>query len=274
MERQLIIIGKRSNLSQAIRDALPDSVLISTEDALNNQEIFLQFKNTRLLIIFNNFQKSTKLNNFDDPVNYIKNSILSTAAVLSKLGNYQVDKVIYTSSAAVYGNNNYCKETDILKPISLSGSLKVSNEKLISTYCKENNIDYTIARIFNMFGGNDNFSVISKIITALNGKKELTLINKGSAIRDFIHIHDVVRMYVKILEEKNLPVVNIASGLGISVRSILDFIIHKGVKIETKDLYRNEIKVSSACIELNKSILGDNKPQLNVGEYILSKVID
>ena len=274
MNQKLIIIGKRSNLSQAICNALPDSVLISTRDVLNNQDIFSQYKKSRFLIIFNNFKKATKLSDLDDPTSYINNSILSTAIILSKLKNYKVDKIIYTSSASVYGDNNYCKESDILQPSSLPASLKVSNENLVSEFCKSNNIDYTIARIFNMYGGMDNFSVISKIISAVKDKNELSLINNGSAIRDYIHIQDVASMYVKILDEKNIPVVNIASGNGISVRSILDFLVNKGVKVETKDLNRNEIKISTACVEQNKRILGDNKTLINVEEYILSKVKD
>ena len=148
----------------------------------------------------------------------------------------------------------------------------MSNENLVSEFCKSNDIDYTIARIFNMYGGIDNFSVISKIISAVKDKNELSLINNGSAIRDYIHIQDVVSMYIKILEEINMPVVNIASGNGISVRSILDFLANKGIKIKAKDLNRNEIKISTACVEQSKRALGDNKTLINVEEYILSKV--
>jgi nucleoside-diphosphate-sugar epimerase len=270
--RKVIIIGKRSNLSKAIHNTLPNSILISMNDVLNNQDVFAKFKESRLLIIFNNFQKSTKLGNLQNPLNYINNTILSTAIILSKLKNCKVDKVIYTSSASVYGDNNYCKESDILQPSSLPASLKVSNENLVSEFCRSNNIDYTIARIFNLYGGKDNFSVISKIISAVKDNNELILINNGSAIRDYIHIQDVVSMYIKILEGINIPVVNIASGYGISVRSILDFLANKGIKIETKDLNRNEIKVSTACVEQNKLALGDNETLTNVEEYILSKV--
>ena len=272
MSQKLIIIGKRSNLSQAIYSVLPDSILVSTKDVLNNKNVFLQYKKSRFLIIFNNFQKATKLSDLDDPTSYINNSILSTAIILSKLKTYKVDKIIYTSSASVYGDNDYCKESDILQPGSLPASLKVSNESLVSRFCKSNNIDYTIARIFNMYGGIDNFSVISKIISAVKDKNELSLINNGSAIRDYIHIQDVVSMYIKILEEINMPVINIASGNGVSVRSILDFLANEGVKIKVKDLNRNEIKVSTACVEQNKRALGDNKTLINVEKYILSKV--
>lgn len=46
-----------------------------------------------------------------------------------------------------------------------------------------------------MYGGNDNFSIISKIIKAYKNNEEL---NNGNAIRDFIHIEDVVDIYSKI----------------------------------------------------------------------------
>ena len=87
-----------------------------------------------------------------------------------------------------------------LMPLSLYSSLKITSEKLIEGFCSEMNIDYIIARVFNMYGGNDNFSVISKIINASLLKKTLHLVNNGTSVRDYIHINDVVNCYKLMLK--------------------------------------------------------------------------
>ncbi len=72
-----------------------------------------------------------------------------------------------------------------------------------------------------MYGGDDNFSIVSKIIDSYRGGDRLTIFNNGSAIRDFIHIDDVVYIYNRLLSLRNrAKVLNIGLGVGISVADI------------------------------------------------------
>ena len=202
---KVFIIGKGSNLSSFLSKKIINSKLISSREILTNiEELNVLKDNLPINIIFNNFQPATKLNEFVNLENYVVNSILTTSKVLDFIKNNQivVNKIIYTSSSSVYGNNILCNENDELKPMNLHASLKVANEKLVEKFCIENSIDYTIARIFNMYGGDDNFSIISKIIKANKNNEELNIVNNGNAIRDFIHIEDVVDIYSKILDKK------------------------------------------------------------------------
>lgn len=120
----------------------------------------------------------------------------------------------------------------------------------------ENSIDYTIARIFNMYGGDDNFSIISKIIKAYKNNEELNIVNNGNAIRDFIHIEDkMVDIYSKILDKKDIKILNIGSGNGSSIKNILDFLNNHNIKIKTKNIQREELKISTADISKLKELL-------------------
>lgn len=139
--------------------------------------------------------------------------------------------------------------------MNLHASLKVANEKLVEKFCIENSIDYTIARIFNMYGGDDNFSIISKIIKAYKNNEELNIVNNGNAIRDFIHIEDVVDIYSKILDKKDIKILNIGSGNGSSIKNILDFLNNHNIKIKTKNIQREELKISTADISKLKELL-------------------
>lgn len=269
-----IIIGKQSNLSNNLSKYLKLSECISARDILNTEDnLFDKYKNDKINVIINSFYPATQLNQILDPVEYINSSILVTSKVLSNLKYKNVNKLIYTSSSSVYGDNPYCKETDLLSPLNLHASLKVANEKMIEKYCSENKINYHIVRLFNMYGGDDNFSVISKIIKSYKNKEILKIVNNGSSIRDFIHIDDVTNIYKYIIENKvPYQILNIGSGKGISISIILEFLEVHGIEIETSNITVNEIKISTACIERIKSI-SDTDSFIDVKKFILSNLI-
>lgn len=256
--RKVIIIGRNSNLTNQLSSKFLDCNILSSREILSSSKILNELKEQLdINIIFNNFQAAINLNKFDNLESYISNSIVVTSRILDfiKKNRIKVNKIIYTSSSSVYGNNILCNENDELKPMNLHASLKVANEKLIEKFCIENSIDYTIARIFNMYGGDDNFSIISKIIKAYKNNEELNIVNNGNAIRDFIHIEDVVDIYSKILDKKDIKILNIGSGNGSSIKNILDFLNNHNIKIKTKNIQREELKISTADISKLKELL-------------------
>lgn len=262
-----IIIGKNSNLSKQLSYKISNCFLISSRELFSDFYSLKGFANKEINIIFNNFQSATKLGNIDSAEQYINNSIVITAKVLDYFAKSKINKIIYTSSSSVYGNNILCNEKDELKPLNLHASLKVANEKLVEDFCLKNNIDFTITRIFNMYGRDDNFSVVSKIINAYHSSDELTIVNNGNAIRDFIYIDDVVNAYKKLLTVKNIPVVNIGTSNGISIRSILEYLKNHGVDLRIKNIVKNELKVSTADNSLLLDLLG-NISFMEVEEYL------
>ncbi len=196
----LLIIGKRSNLTSHIENSYLNSVSFSTDEIINNIDCLNKFRNENIVILFNNFQAANKLSDTENIEKFVNRSITSTVKVLDYIKNFKnIEKLIYTSSSSVYGDNKHCSEDDIPHPISLQASLKLSNEFFIKQYCNKHSIDYTILRVFNMYGGDDSFSVISKIINAVVNNTQLTLVNNGSGVRDFVHIDDVVEVILKWL---------------------------------------------------------------------------
>ena len=267
-----VIIGKRSNLTQKMLSMLDNSLAISSS-AIVKEMGSIDWKSHRVNLILNQFQPAEKLNDLSAPIDYIDNAIDSTAKVLEfvKSESINVNKIIYTSSSSVYGNNKSCHENDISAPISLHAALKVANEKLVIKFCQDMNIDYTIARVFNMYGGVDNFSIVSKIIKCFKYNQTLTLVNNGQSVRDFIHINDIVNIYYKILTIQNLPVVNIASGQGESVISILNHLQENQITLKTNNIVLNEISTSVANNSKLLSVLGEYQ-FINIKEYIVKNI--
>lgn len=265
-----LIIGKNSNLSRKLSEKLDNVIAISAKDILEGMAILDPFIGTQINIIFNNFQTATKLGDVSAPERYIAYSLGATSKVLQYAKEYglKINKIIYTSSSSVYGNNILCKESDELKPLSLHAALKVANEKLIAQYCLEYGIDYSIARIFNMYGGHDHFSVISKLLKCCNSGEVFTVANHGSAIRDFINIDDVVSMYAQLLQMKNVPIINLGSGEGVSIKNIIDFLKIHHIDLNIKNISKEEIKMSTADNSLLMQKL-DKTSFIRVEEYLL-----
>ena len=128
-----IIIGKNSNLSKALYVSIDNSILISSQDIVNQFDLidFSLYENINIMI--NSFRVSTRLNILDSPVDYINYSIVSTSLVLEyiKNNNLKIRKLIYTSSSSIYGNNILCKEENEYSPLNLHASLKIANEQLV-----------------------------------------------------------------------------------------------------------------------------------------------
>lgn len=215
---------------------------------LTGEGFLEQLPATPICVILNNFQTATRLTDLTGPVAYVDVSLGVTARVLEALRGRDVRKLIYTSSASVYGNNVLCRENDRAVANSLHSSLKVANEALVSDFGAQFHIDTTIVRLFNMYGGDDCFSVISKIVDAVQSRSPLQVANHGNAVRDFIHVDDVVRSYEAVLRQRDLKVVNVATGLGTSVRSIVEVVRSNGHELEVSSRQREEIGVSIADV--------------------------
>ena len=241
-----VVVGKNSNLSNQLKDSIDNAFLLSTLNIVEELNNINFSEYDTINFIFNQFQTASKLYIIDEPVEYIDRAMVSTAIVLDfiRVNKIRVNKIIYTSSSSVYGDNSFCSESDSLNPLSLHASLKVANEKLIEIFSVKNNIEYTIARIFNMYGGNDRFSIIYKITESLKNNKELLLINNGEATRDFIHIDDVLYAYKNLLTKKGVNIINIGSGNSKSISDIIEFLRRYGLSLNTNNLSRDELKVS------------------------------
>jgi len=271
---QTIIIGKRSNLSQHLLGSIEEAVSVSVSEATQYLAQFDWQNHHPVNLILNQFQPATKLGDLSNPIDYINNAIVSSANILhsieSKASN--INKIIYTSSSSVYGNNPACKETDAPTPISLYASLKLANEKLVSNFCDQHAIKFTLARVFNMYAGADKFSIVSKIIRAVKQHQTINLINQGGAVRDFIHIEDVTRAYQQILSTNSADkIINIASGRGVSVALILNYLQQQNIQVSTHNITQEEIKTSIANNDRLSKLIGQHQFQL-VEDYVLNEL--
>ena len=181
----------------------------------------------------------------------------STKNLINLAKKYKVEKFIFASSAAVYGNskNSICSEKKLLSPINPYGQYKLSIERFILK--KKYKINFVILRFFNIAGinkffysffrrRNSIFFIIVKFLINpkrffyINGTNNLTYDNTTE--RDFIHIDDICHIIYKVLFlDKKLILINCGSGIKTSILQLIKKLQEiTRVKIDTK-IIKNRI---------------------------------
>lgn len=239
------------------------------------------FKNEKFDIVYHmaaqiDIQKSIK-----DPIKDAMINIIGTINILEACRKSNVKKIIYSSTAAAYGNPDYLgiDEEHHKEPISFYGSSKLSSEYYIPVYSRLYDLDYTILRYSNVYGirqdKNGEGGVVSIFLDKIMNYEDVTIFGDGNATRDYIYVEDVVNANIKSIEYGNREVFNIGTGKYTSVIElfrIMKNIANKDIDIVFEDERLEDIKDS--YFEINKSLGMLNwKPKFCL-EYGLKKTIE
>jgi FlaA1/EpsC-like NDP-sugar epimerase len=257
---QTIILGKKSFLSSELKKKIDNSLIFNIEEFISIYK--KKFFKKKINIIINSFYPSSQLRNINTFSDFTKKSISDLAKLLDCLNKNKINKVIFTSSSAVYGikvDNNFNE----FSSRSLYATYKLACEELIKNfYAKvKNKNNFIIARVFNIYGSKENFSIISKLKKIANPKSnigKLKIYNYGKSIRDFINIKDVAIIYKKLLINKFSGIIDIGTGRGVK---IFDIIKYLGLE--------KKIKFISSINEDNYSIANtlNLKSNLQIGNF-------
>jgi UDP-glucose 4-epimerase len=159
------------------------------------------------------------------PARLLDSNIMSTATLLEAAQKRQVKRFVFLSSCAVYGEDMRTGENSLCCPITINGISKHLNEKLVAEFCTANDIEFQILRVFNSYGGDDRFSIFSKLKRALQNGTPFTLNNDGRMQRDFIHVTDVASVVLKLLGASVQHThLNIGTGVATKISTLVDMV--------------------------------------------------
>lgn len=179
-----------------------------------------------------------------NPVKYAENNVVNTVKLLEAMKNKKVKKIIFSSSATVYG------ETDKLPLLEDSpagfqtnqyGASKVAMEAFINVYNKLYSFDVIHLRYFNPFGPNENHQpethAIPNFIKSTLKKEPIPLYWKGDQVRDFIYVEDLAEAHVAVLLLNGHHIFNIGTETGTKIIDVVKKIFKLvGYEVEIKDL--------------------------------------
>jgi len=203
----------------------------------------------------------------ENPVDAIMTNVYGTYNVLETAIKYGISKIVFASSAAVYGDpiKTPIKEDHPLRPTNLYGVTKLAAEKLLYAYYKNYGLSTTILRLGNVYGVGLYThweTVIPKFVRQALTQQPLTIYGNGSQSRDFVHVLDVVQAIKLVLEaDKGIAgeTFNIASGKPTSVISVADMVrkiikerFNEKVKIVYLPPRKGEPYIKDFCLSIDK----------------------
>ncbi len=183
------------------------------------------------------------------PASLLDSNVMSTARLLEASKNQHVKRWIFLSSCAVYGEDMRTDEDSVCCPITINGISKHLNEKLVTEFCSANNIEFQILRVFNSYGGRDQFSIFSKLKRALQNDTPFTINNDGRMQRDFVHVSDVATIVLHLLNaDIKHTCLNIGTGVATKVSTVVDMVREQFPKLVVQHGNAHEAEYSRASI--------------------------
>lgn len=169
----------------------------------------------------------------ENPEKAILANAYGTYNILETTRRRDVDRIVFTSTAAVYGNptKTPISEDHPLNPTNLYGVTKLAAEQLIHAYHASYGLNTVVLRFGNVYGVGlytrwD--TVIPKFVKQALSGQPLTIFGDGKQSRDFIHILDIVQTVVLVLKAERSVVVgetfNVATGEPTAVNTIAEII--------------------------------------------------
>lgn len=167
-------------------------------------------------------QTSLKRPAFDADVN-----ITGTLRVLEACKEYGLAKLVYASSAAVYGYPEFLpvSEEHRIQPLSFYGISKHTPEHYIRTFSELYGLDYTVLRYANVYGERQDAhgegGVVSIFTNRLLKGETPVIYGDGEQTRDFIYVKDVVAANLAALQRGGKGIYNVSGNRRTSVNALL-----------------------------------------------------
>ena len=257
------------NFSNSNKEIFPDmkNLTLIVGDILDSTKLFDSMKNHDIVIHL--AAKTDVIDSIINPDKTFETNVQGTQNILDSCKYHNISKIILTSSAAVYQNStNSVNETSSTKPLSPYGQSKLDMEKITI----QSKINYSILRLFNVYGNGQTTGVIANFEKNISENIPITIFGDGEAIRDFIHIDDVVDGIILSMKSAS-GIYNIASGNGTSIADLAKLLIElsgKNSKIVYQPARKGEVIYSVSDITKSQNKLGFNpKIVLNDGLKIL-----
>lgn len=180
-----------------------------------------------------------------NPLEYYDNNLYGTLVLLQAMNKHGVKKIVFSSTAAVYGEpeNIPIVETDKTEPTNPYGETKLAMEKMFKWADIAHGVKYISLRYFNVAGAHESSEIgedhnpethlIPLILQVPLGEREFISIfgedydtHDGSCVRDYIHITDLANAHIlaveKLRKDNESSIYNLGNGEGFSVKEMIE----------------------------------------------------
>lgn len=246
---EVIVVDNLSNSSEKalkrIKKITGKKIVFYKEDLLNTDKLDKIFKTHSIESVIHFAGLKAVGESVQLPLKYYKNNVCATVSLLSVMRDNNVKKIIFSSSATVYGNPETVPipESAILAPASPYGKTKYYIEQMLGDlFVADKDWSIVILRYFNPIGahesgeiGEDPNGIPNNLLPFISqvavGKLDKLKVYgddyptpDGTGIRDYIHVVDLARGHIaslKKMNKKGFFVFNLGTGKGTSVMEII-----------------------------------------------------
>ena len=247
---ELIIVDNLSNSEKDVINKIEEITKkrpkLYISDLVNKQDLEQIFKENSIDAVIHFAGLKAVGESVAKPIEYYNNNLISTLNLLDLMKKYNVKKIVFSSSATVYGEQEapYVETMERGKTTNPYGTTKAMIEKILEDlYQSDNSWDITILRYFNPVGAHESGligespsgipnNLMPYIMRVASGKLECLSVfgndyntPDGTGVRDFIHVVDLAKGHVKALNNNNKTGVhtyNLGTGIGYSVLDIIN----------------------------------------------------
>ena len=229
-----------------------------------------------------------------NPLKYYDNNVYGTKVLLEKLIEYGINHVVFSSTAATYGEPKSIPivETDPTQPTNAYGETKLAMEKMFKWCDVAHGLKYVALRYFNACGAhisgkigeahNPESHLIPLILQVPNGKRELIKVfgtdyptKDGTCVRDYIHVTDLAAAHILavkyLIDGNESNTFNLGNGVGFTVNEVIEKakqVTKLPIKVEQDARRAGDPAVLIASSEKAKEVLGW-KPKYDSLETII-----
>ncbi|MDM8347994.1 NAD-dependent epimerase/dehydratase family protein [Pseudomonas sp. sp1636] len=167
----------------------------------------------------------------DDPVSTHQSNFVGTLNVCEAMRRHGLKRVVYASSAAVYGNNGEGQAIDeetAKAPLTPYAADKLASEQYLDFYRRQHGLEPAIFRFFNIFGPRqDPSSPYSGVISIFTQRAQqglpIRVFGDGEQTRDFFYIGDLLALLTQALEMPRVVAgaVNVGWNRAVSLNQLL-----------------------------------------------------
>ena len=178
-----------------------------------------------------------------EPVKYLENNAINTAGLLSAMDEAGVKTIIFSSTAAVSGEQaeQPILETALPNPYNPYGYSKYLAEQIIKYYSETRGFNSVIFRYFNACGSDFDGKIkathdthlLARIMRVVQGAEEILTVNgndydthDGTCVRDYVHVLDIAAAHLMALNRmekiRGFNIYNIGTGRGVSVLEMVN----------------------------------------------------
>jgi len=261
---QVVIID---NLSTGLQENIPKKSTFIHMDIRSNQllELFIREKFDYVIHLAAQtmVHKSLEMPDYDCDVN-----ISGTVNILEGCRKTNVKRIVFSSTAAVYGNVTSLPviETASTAPTSFYGLSKLTCEKYLALYHQLYGLEYVALRYANVYGERQGDGgeggVISIFTRKIHSSEPVMIFGDGTQTRDFIYVGDIARAnYQSLLAINANNIYNISTQTETSVNTLIEYMGNVAGKAVTKvcgplrdgDIYKSSLSNVAARQNLSWS---------------------